>query len=107
MKWLFNFKRSYRIISRLITHKVGRNFLRNQQNIKEKSIQFVEEVIEEKGYHPHEIFNLDQSCSTSETASEHTHKKVISGFTQCWLNVRLHTQLHDISHRESGALHYT
>lgn len=51
-------------MTRLITHKVGKNFWRNQQNIEEKSRQFVEEVqkiIEEEGYHPHEIFNLNQS----------------------------------------------
>lgn len=61
--WLYNFKRRYGIVSRGITHKIGKNFVfENQQILEEKRVKFLEEVkqkIKEKEYSPNQILNID------------------------------------------------
>lgn len=40
--WLLNFKRKYNIVSRSITHKVGKNFWKNRLELEAKAVKFTE-----------------------------------------------------------------
>lgn len=62
--WAENFKRKYNIVSRSITHKVGKDYWKKRFQLETKAAEFIELVkktIQEKGYQPHEVINMDQS----------------------------------------------
>ena len=71
--WANNFKIKYRIVSRRITHKVGKDFWRARQDLEGKASNFValvKQTIEEKGYSPQEVLNMDQSRFDKELHSQ-------------------------------------
>ncbi|RLU20229.1 hypothetical protein DMN91_006836 [Ooceraea biroi] len=70
--WLLNFKRKYNIVSRSITHKVGKTFWKKRLELEAKAVQFVDlvkKIISEKNYEPHEVINIDQSRFDKELHS--------------------------------------
>lgn len=74
--WVRNFKHRHSIVSRTITHKVGRDYWKKQDNLANSADNFVAEVrqiIEEEGYSPEEVFNFDQTRFDKEPHSHRTH----------------------------------
>lgn len=74
--WLHNFKRRHNIVSRTITHKVGKDYWKNQAKLAQIEAAFVREVqqvILAEGFRPNEILNCDQSRFDKELHGHKTH----------------------------------
>ena len=74
-RWATKFKCKYNIVSRNITHKVGKGYWKQELELKAKAAEFVNEVkqvIQEKGYQPREVINFDQSSFNKEIHSSRT-----------------------------------
>ena len=85
-EWVKKFKKHNRIVSRKITHKVGKKFSEADTAIEESAAAFVEDVksvIVEKKFTPDQIVNFDQSRFEKELRSGRTlaskGSKVIPG----------------------------